>query len=804
LPRELTSFVGRQQQLADVQTALRSTGLLTLVGPGGVGKTRLALRAAAQVQSSYAFGVWLVELASLSDPARVAPTIAATLGIRERPGWDTIDTLRAVLRHQQTLLLLDNCEHVLNSCSEVAKSLLTACSNLTILATSREPLTIPGETVFPVPPLQLADSEEPFERLVECDAMQLLATRIRGSLPDFEVTPANALEAARICGLVDGLPLGIELAAARANIMTLPDIAERLRDPLKLLTVGPRTAPGRQKTLRATIDWSYALLTERERSFLRRLSVFAGGCTIESATTVCGVAEFEVIELLDRLVSHSLVTADTRYAHTRFFLLETVRQYCMERLDEAAETDPVRERHRDWCLALIAGTAPEAFDTERASDLLLELENLRAAFRWACDSGQVEAAAQLALGMTTAWHLSGNFSEGRATLTTVLDLALDGPAAAQVAHAGTWAGTMAANQGDYLGAEEIVRRALHVAQRSGDAYAILFAENQLGWIAFVRGDMERARAAYEQTFAVASQQTNDPIHLVSRYQLAMACIEQRDRARALELLEPFATIVRDAQSGIWRGRLQLARALLAEQVGDYATADRLLAESVAAERAVDDQPGLLRSLTLRGAVAVEHGDRAAAVEALTEALHLGELHASKLRVAQLFEAVAALMVPGSCESAVRLVAAAEQLRTTLAAVPVPSERARAARVLEVAKRRVGEAAYAGLWQAAQTESLAVMLAETRRLLAEVADPARRVARDLEGDRLSEREREVAVLVARGFSNREIAETLVITRKTAEAHVHHVLNKLGLTNRVQIATWGLRQGMVQSPRPPGEG
>jgi non-specific serine/threonine protein kinase len=797
LPRELTSFIGRQAQVEEVSRALRTAGLVTLVGTGGVGKTRLALHTAAAIEADYAYGAWLVELAPVGDPARVTVAIADALGVRERPGHDTLESLRQALQRRQILLVLDNCEHVLQSCAELVTALLQMCDSLSILATSRQPLGVPGEQVCPVSALPIASAEEPVESLIYCDAVRLLATRIQAAQPSFRLSASTAPVAGRICRLVDCLPLGIELAASRARSMSLAEIAAGLSDPLNLLTVGPRTAPLRQQTLRATIDWSYALLTEREATLLRRLSLFNGSCTFEAVEAVCGDAESgspALMDVLDGLVSHSLVVADTRAERTRLSMLETVRQYCLERLEQAGETTELRERHRDWCLQLVAGPPPEAFDTAHAERLIPDLENLRAALHWTLETGQLEAAARLALGLTVVWHLRGSFPEGRAALTAVLDLAAEKSASAEAAHAGTWAADMAVNQGDYAGAETLNRRAVQLARAAQDEFALLFAENQLGWLAFTRGDILVARDVYERTYRIVSRQSG-PLQLVSQYQLALACIEQGERQRALELLDTFPEADADRGSALFVGRLLHARALLAEQAGEYLAADELFEQAIDAERAIDDQPGLLRSLTLRGAVAAGHGDRQVAAGALAEALQVAQQHASRLTLAHLLEALANLVRDTDLTACVRLAAAAEQLRTALGAAPSPTERARMGRYLDVAKRRIGEKAYAELWLEARSESLDASLDLARELLQSVARTTMRSAGSVRGEALSERERQVAILVTRGYNNREIAEELVISLKTAEAHIHHVLNKLGLSNRVQIATWGLRHGII---------
>ena len=284
LPRALSNFVGRREQVADLAQTLSTTGLLTLVGIGGVGKTRLALATATAVSDNYAHGAWLVELASVTDPTQVAAKVAAALGVRERPGSNPLETLTLVLRHRQLLLLLDNCEHVRNSSAEVAATLLQGCDNLTVLATSRQLLGVPGEVTRTVLPLPVPGARASFEQMVECDALQLFVERVRASDATFSLTPQNAALAGRICRRLDGLPLAIELAAARTKTMSLNDVAERLDDALGLLTGGPRAAPHRHQTLRAAIDGSFDLLTEAEQNFLTRLAIFSGGFSVDSVT----------------------------------------------------------------------------------------------------------------------------------------------------------------------------------------------------------------------------------------------------------------------------------------------------------------------------------------------------------------------------------------------------------------------------------------------------------------------------------------------------------------------------------------
>lgn len=455
LPRELTSFVGRGDQLADIAHTLQTAPLLTLVGVGGVGKTRLAVRAAADAGGRYAAGAWLVELARISEPAGVAAEVARVLGVREQPGSSLLQTVCAALRNRQLLLVLDNCEHVVAACAALAGSLLQACPDLCILATSREALEVAGERVYHVPPFPVPSAQEAVAGPVDNEAVDLFVERARSVEPDLELTSEATSSIARICVLLDGLPLAIELAAARTSAMTPVEIARRLDNPFSLLTMGPRSAPLRQQTLRAAIDWSYELLTEREQTLLRRLAVFVGGFTREAATSVCTDVDLptgQIDDLLHRLVAQSLLVGVKQQASTRFHLLEIVRQYCWGRLKEAGEARLLRGRHRDWCSSLVAGVALEcrlglAVDAELAKRLEPEMDNVRSAMSWTIDSGQADAAARLVVALTSSCFFHGNFSECRLWATAVLDCGASSSPTPEMALIGTAAGIMAFNQG---------------------------------------------------------------------------------------------------------------------------------------------------------------------------------------------------------------------------------------------------------------------------------------------------------------------------------------------------------------------
>ena len=434
LPGELSSFVGRCAELAEVGELLGQVRLLTLTGAGGCGKTRLALQAAAVAMEGHLDGVWWVELARLEDATQVPAAIIGAIGMREVPGWGPLETLVGYLRARRAVLVLDNCEHLLAACAELTDALLRACPSLTVLATSRAPLGMPGETAWRVPSMSLpADAQrQPVEMLRQSDAVCLFAERATQVRPDFRITETNATVIAQICQELDGIPLAIELAAARARMLAPQQIAHRLGDRFHLLTGGSRTAMPRHRTLQASIDWSYELLSEGERALLRRLSVFTGGWTLEAAEQVCAgenIDRFAVLDLLTGLVDQSLVTTGEQDAEVRYGLLETVRQYAAARLAEADELEVVGERHLAYYVGLAERVEPAVLRAGRDDPILhrlaTELPNLRAALERAA-AIDPDAALQrfdllLALGDAQWW--AGHVSQASATFQSATFLA---------------------------------------------------------------------------------------------------------------------------------------------------------------------------------------------------------------------------------------------------------------------------------------------------------------------------------------------------------------------------------------------
>jgi len=411
LPLPLTSFVGRDRQVTGVRRLLGTTRLLTLTGPGGVGKTRLALHAAANLLDCHPDGTWFVDLTPLVQPELVTETVAAVLEVPSEPGRPVLDTLISMLSNKVALVVLDNCEHLVEACAQVADRLLRSCPNLQLLATSRETLGIAGERTWEVPPLSLCDPRHlpTIARLAQCEAVQLFIDRARAVQPSFVLTDANAAPVARICYLLDGLPLAIELAAARVRMLTPAQIAQRLERDFQLLTGGGRTTVPRQQTLRATLEWSYDLLTHAEQVLFRRLSVFAGGWDLDAAEEICAggrIKSDNVLELLGRLVDKSLVEVrEEQGGVARYRLLETLRQFAAEHLRKSADASRLRDLHLSWFICM-AEHAAEAISVPRQAWRFKwfqqELDNLRVALDYAVESGNTAHALRLGAALR-AW-----------------------------------------------------------------------------------------------------------------------------------------------------------------------------------------------------------------------------------------------------------------------------------------------------------------------------------------------------------------------------------------------------------------
>ncbi|MCE9520624.1 MAG: adenylate/guanylate cyclase domain-containing protein [Verrucomicrobia bacterium] len=519
LPVQLTNFIGREREMAEVKRLLGSTRLLTLTGMGGTGKTRLSLQAAADVLDAFPDGVWLVEFATIDDAALVVETVAAALDLRQEAERPLTSTLTSFLRDKNLLLILDNCEHVVAACARLAEALLRSCPKLRILASSREPLGIAGETAWPVPPLSLPNhwreitaGPDAMERLGEYEAVRLFIERATLARPAFQVTNDNIHLVAQICWRLDGIALAIELAAARIRVLTLQQIVERLDDRFHLLTTGGRNAVPRQQTLRSLIDWSYDLLSDSERRLFRRLAVFARGRTLEAIEGVCsgdGVEQFEVIDLLTQLVDKSLVYVEkTPELGARYFILESIWEYANEKLKEAGDVEAFRIRHLDYYLRFTEEAVPKVCGPEQREWLdIVEHEEFNV--RYALDAaaevpGQVTKGLRLLIATQRFVEVRGLFKEARDVYDKLLAFPEAAPRDAIRAKALAAAGRLAWVADDCPACCRYQEEALAIFRELGDPLGASRALADLGFLAFDRADLPGSNALLEEAAALAA------------------------------------------------------------------------------------------------------------------------------------------------------------------------------------------------------------------------------------------------------------------------------------------------------------
>lgn len=652
LPAPVSSFVGREREKAEVRRLLAGTRLLTLTGPGGCGKTRLALEVASDVVARFDDGVWSIELAALTDPALLSQAVAAALGLRESPNQPVSDTLNAWLNPHRALLILDNCEHLIDACAHFAESLLRAAPHISILATSREPLRIAGETTWLVPSLSLPDpgGQTDPERLLDSEAVQLFLDRAERLMPGFALTPQNAASVAELCYRLDGIPLAIELAAARVRALSVGQIVERLSDRFQLLSVGSRTALSRQQTLRAALDWSYDLLTEPERALFARLAVFSGGFDMEAAEAVAstglrviGQAEDApppppVLDLLLQLVDRSLVVVGEEEGAPRFHLLETMRDYARDRLIERGEMNALRAAHADYFATLAKQGDQRIRGAEQRTwirRLKREHDNLRSALEWyrveAAD-GRPERGLELAGTLHWFWHLGGHFSEGTAWLERVL--AHRNSARTQgLATALTGAGVLASAVGDLAQAQVLLSEAITMWRDLDQAPGLALAVTWSGWYELFRGRIDEARARHNEGLSLFTR-------LDDRWGIALASVglgfdaaEADQHAEAQAKFERSLVLFRELRDdwGVATTLQQLAN--LTYRLGDFVAARERVTEVIALEQRMGDQWIAVQSQMLLGEIARAEGDDESAARTIAVSLELARTLGHRMALA---------------------------------------------------------------------------------------------------------------------------------------------------------------------------
>jgi non-specific serine/threonine protein kinase len=788
LPIPLTSLIGREHEVELALALLRrdEVRLLTLTGPGGIGKSRLAVQVAADLADEFADGIRFVPLAAVPEATLVAPAVARALGIGETGNAAREAALVSALRHAATLLVLDNFEHVL-AAALLVTHLLASCARLKMLVTSRERLRVAGEHVFPVPPLALPDpvALPADEHLAQAAAVQLFVERARATAPSFAVTATTAPLVDDICRCLDGLPLAIELAAARVNHLPLPVLQERLARRLPLLTGGARDGPARLQTMRDAIAWSFDLLSGEEQALFRRLAVFAGGFTLEAAEAVCegtgngeqGTGEdgrapvprsltpvpSSVLDGLASLVDKSLVWYEPEGGSgPRYGMLETIREFALEQLATSGDEVRTRRLHAGWCLALAEGarsrfyTAAEPAWMDRLS---AEYANLRAALEWFVDRGETESGLRLAAPLAWFWHSRGPARDGYDWLARLLQSADVEPAVRADALSG--AGLLAWTVGDYATAAAFLDDALALLRAIGHRSGLIRAMNFASLVADAQGELARATDLAVEALALARADGDDVWIALSAGSLAHYLTHGGEAARAIPLAE----------------------------------------EGLALHRAIGYERGMGWALEALAKAAMRRGDPGAAATHYREALALAWKYRSLSTVAHTLPRLAeALASVGGPATAARLLGTAAALREAIGASAEHDAVSGLTREVGEVRAVLGEEAFASAWAAGRALPLEQALAEAVASAGEAAPPGEaRAARPVaSGSRLTPRELEIARLLVAGYTDRAIGERLFIGTRTAERHMARLFAKLGVHNRAAAVATLLAAGIVDVP------
>jgi len=760
LPAARTSFIGREHELVEVNRALVMTRLLTLTGTGGSGKTRLALEVARELAGAYPDGVWLVQLAGLSEGELVPQAVAGVLGTKERPGQPVTDTLVQTLRGKDMLLILDNCEHLVGAVARLVDVLLDSCPGLRVVATSREPLGVAGEAVWLVSPLSVPDPRRlpTVAELEASDSARLFVERAHQRNSAFVLEPHNAQPVAEICQRLDGIPLAIELAAARVEL-SAEQISERLKDSLTLLTVGNRTATPRQQTLRGTLDWSYELLSESEKRLFRRLSVFAGDWTLGAAEVAGagdGIDRKDVLDLLSGLVNKSLVVAEaTGEGGVRYRLLEPIRQYAREKLEGSEEGEVVRRRHALWFLALAEEAEPELRSEHQGlwlERLETEYDNMRAALGCFLEQEETEPALRLCGALGDFWHMRGYLSEGWRWLEAALEEG-EGPATVRI-KALVRAARIAWELGDYEATTVLGEECLALSRELGDTADKAEALYVLGLTGLVTMELERASAVFKEA-ASLQRELGDTVGLAHTLQgLGLVELGRRDFVRAQELRE----------------------------------------ESLALARKAGDDFGIILALALGALVALHYDDYGQVRTLCAEGLKISRQ--AEIAHGIVFHVQISAMSAGAQGQSVRLArlwGAAEALSESMGVTLYPIERRDYAPYVDTARAELDEATWEAAFAGGQTMAAeeAVEYALSAQESAPPTSPppptSKRQADRRPSTVLTRREREVASMVIQGLTNRQIASELVLSEHTVHRHVASILKKLDLHSREQVAS-----------------
>ena len=747
LPVEATSFIGRRRQLAELRKKLTAGRLISLVGPGGVGKSRLAVRAATDLGRSFKDGAWLVELAEVRDPALISNAVMAALDLRDQAATEPLELVVSYLKDKSLLLVVDNCEHLLGAVAHLVTEVLRAAPDVRVIATSREPMSVAGEHVIPVPPMELpaAHAAEPLKQLRQNEAVALFVERAEAASGTFELTAANQAAVADLCRRLDGLPLAIELAAVRTRVLTVEQILDRLSDRFGLLTGGGRAALPRQRTLQTAIDWSHELLAPAERILLRRLCLFAGRFTLEDVESVCseGGAAADVLDLLSSLVDKSLVIKEDARGVACFRLHETMREYAAHKMREAGEEEVLRDRYVAYYVLRCRRTALQArFGlVEWLAWTDVEIDNLRSVLRHCLV--QSDSVNGLDLAASLGWYwVTRATTEGVRWLDELLAC---GP---------------------------------------GDPETIAWAYFIRGFLAVLQGDWTGARPPLEMAIA-AAREAGQPIPLA--HSLTMASIADSmagDRTSAERFLDEAQAVAAEADDVAATVGVLQARALKGAIEGDFATVKLVATEGARLSREVGDLYALHMMLLNLGGAALAAGDLNESKRTYEEALRIADKIDDRIGQFYLLAALAFhATISGQPRVAAQLLGASETIRigagSRVMAVLAPF----IAQAEESARTTLGASKYLAEFEIgkrlSRDDAVRLALGESRGLA--VSDHGGTGV-------LGKREGDVARLVADGLSNKQIGARLFISERTVDSHVRSILNKLGVNTRAQIAGW----------------
>jgi predicted ATPase/DNA-binding CsgD family transcriptional regulator len=814
LPAQVSSFIGRDAELAEVCRLVGGSRLVTLTGPGGAGKTRLALQVAAGLLGGAGDGVWFADLAPVGDADLVAVTVADVLGVRQEPGRPALETLVEALGGQGLLVVLDNCEHVIGACAKLADALLRSCPNLALLATSREPLGIDGERVYRVPSMGTPADGDGLGAIRASEAVRLLEDRAAAQGVSLAWDGPAAEVAGRICRRLDGIPLAIELAAARLRVMPSAELDARLDERFSLLTGGSRAGLPRQQTLQAMVDWSWELLTGAERAVLARLSVFAGGFGLAAAEAVAGrpaLPAGEVLGHLGALVDKSLVQFEaTPAGQGRYRLLETVREYAAGQLEALgpAAAGAARAAHRDYYLTLAEAAGPQLVAADQAAwldRLDAELGNLRAAIAFSLSDADPEPGLRLATSLREFWQARGHAAEGASALQAFLDASAAQGRTLSRARALAAAARLLEKTDGYAIAGEYCEEALAIARAAGDENLAAEALYEGAWVLLRRGQPGAALPLIEPGLSLA-RRLGEP-HLTARLLTARFYARYIDGNPAGAALDAAESLRLFRQAG---DRLQAGATLgnlgcIELSDGELDAARRHLAEALDTARAFNDRDGIVYG-TLNLGLAEYLGGSPDTAEALfAESLVLARRIGMKRQTAYPLLGLA-MTGHGRADPgwSARLHGAADQALADLGETIEPLERELADLDRERLRAAMGAEAFEAEYAAGRTLDLASAAKEALGGMqaGRAAQPAGalgsgpRIARSAEAVTvLTPRELDVLKLVAQGLSNPDIAQRLVLSEHTVHRHLANILRKLDLSSRAAAAAWAVRTGLV---------